>query len=127
MSPDRRTCNQIDHLLVNRKFRTSVLDTRAIRSADIASGHHLVGTKLRLKLKAAPKRRGIRRTRYDTQKLENDEIRRQFCLELRECKNWRGVTLLPVVSKILGRIVIDRIRMWIDHRLRKEQPGFRSG
>ena len=46
---------------------------------------------------------------------------------LRECKNWWGVTLLPVVSKILGRIVIDRIRMGIDSRLRKEQAGFRSG
>ena len=42
---------------------------------------------------------------------------------LRECKNWRGVTLLPVVSKILGRIVIDRICMGIDHRLCKEQAG----
>ena len=46
---------------------------------------------------------------------------------LRECKNWRGVTLLSVVSKILGRIVIDRIRMGFDCRLRKEQAGFRSG
>ena len=46
---------------------------------------------------------------------------------LRECKNWRGVTLLPVASKILGRIIIERIRIGIDHRLRKEQAGFRSG
>ncbi len=28
---------------------------------------------------------------------------------LKECKNWRGITLLPVVSKVMGRIVIDRI------------------
>ena len=83
ISPDRRTYNQIDHVLINRKFRTSVLDTRAIRSADIASDHHLVCTKLSLKLSAAPKRRGIRRTRYDTQKLERGESRRQFRLELR--------------------------------------------
>ena len=83
ISPDRRPCNQIDHVLINRKFRTSVLDTRAIRSADIASDHHLVCTKLRLKLKAAPNRRGIRRMRYDTQKLENDGCRRRFRLELR--------------------------------------------
>jgi len=84
ISPDRRICNQMDHVLINRKFRTSVLDPRAIRSADIASDHHLVCTKLKLKLKAAPKRRGIRRTRYDTQKrLENDRCRRQFRLELR--------------------------------------------
>jgi len=46
---------------------------------------------------------------------------------LRERTNWRGVTLLPIVSKILGKIVIDRIRMGIDHRLRKEQAGCRSG
>ena len=46
---------------------------------------------------------------------------------LRECKNWRGVTLLPVASKILGRITIKRIRIGIDHRLRNEQAGFRSG
>ena len=39
---------------------------------------------------------------------------------LRECKNWRGVTLLPVASKILGRIIIEHIRIGIDHRLRKE-------
>lgn len=39
---------------------------------------------------------------------------------LRECKNWRGVIFLLVVSKILGRIVIDRIRMGIDRRFRKE-------
>ena len=83
ISPDRRTCNQIDHVLINRKFKTSVLDTRAIRSADIASDYHLVCTKLRLKLWAAPERRGIRRTRYDTQKLESGECRRQFRLELR--------------------------------------------
>ena len=40
---------------------------------------------------------------------------------LTECKNWQGVTLLPVVSKILGRTLIDRIHMGIDQRLRKEQ------
>ncbi|XP_068704802.1 craniofacial development protein 2-like [Montipora foliosa] len=83
ISLDRRTCNQIDHLLMSNKFRTSVLDTRAIRSADNASDHRLVCTKLRLKLKAAPKRRGIRRTGYDTKKLQNDGCRRQFRLELR--------------------------------------------
>lgn len=42
VSPDGRTKNQIDHTLVNRKFRTSVLDTRAMRSADVASDHYLV-------------------------------------------------------------------------------------
>ena len=46
---------------------------------------------------------------------------------LKKCKNWRGITLLPIVSKVLGRIIIDRIREGIDSRLRKEQAGFRKG
>ena len=29
---------------------------------------------------------------------------------LRECTNWRGITLLPVVSKIFGRVFISRIK-----------------
>ena len=46
---------------------------------------------------------------------------------LKECKNWRGITLLSVVGKILGRIVIDRIRNGVDIRLRNEQAGYRKG
>ena len=46
---------------------------------------------------------------------------------LKDCKNSRGITLLPVVGKILGRIIIDRIRRGIDSRLRKEQAGYRRG
>ena len=46
---------------------------------------------------------------------------------LKECKNSRGITLLSVVSKILGRIIIDRVRNGVDQRLRKEQAGYRRG
>ena len=42
VSPDGRTKNQIDHTLVDRRFRTSVLATRSIRSADVGSDHYLV-------------------------------------------------------------------------------------
>lgn len=43
------------------------------------------------------------------------------------CKNWRGITLLPVVSKVLGRILVDRIKRGVNSRLRKEQAGYRTG
>ena len=39
---------------------------------------------------------------------------------LKECKNSRGITLLSVVGKILGRIIIDRMRSGVDKRLRDE-------
>ena len=45
----------------------------------------------------------------------------------KECKNLRGITLLPVVSKVMGRTVIDRIRTGVESKLRKEQADFRPG
>ena len=46
---------------------------------------------------------------------------------LKECKNSRGITLLSVAEKILGRIIIDRLRDRVDKRLRMEKAGYRSG
>lgn len=46
---------------------------------------------------------------------------------LQQCGNWRGVTLLPIASKVLGKILISKIQGCVDHRLRKEQAGFRPG
>jgi len=46
---------------------------------------------------------------------------------LRECKNWRKFTLLSDVSKLMRKIVVDRIRIGVESKLRKEQAGFRPG
>lgn len=50
-SPGGKNMNQIYHILVSRQHMTSIRDTRAMRGADIASDHHLVRTKLQVKLK----------------------------------------------------------------------------
>jgi endonuclease/exonuclease/phosphatase family metal-dependent hydrolase len=46
---------------------------------------------------------------------------------LQECRNWRGITLLTQVSKVLSKILISRIQKGVDDSLRKEQAGFRTG
>lgn len=38
--PDRRTENQIDHFMICRKWRHSLLDVRNKRGADVHSDHH---------------------------------------------------------------------------------------
>lgn len=45
---------------------------------------------------------------------------------LKECKNWCGIMLLLVISKVMGRIVIDRIRTGVESKLREEQAGFQT-
>ena len=45
--------------------------------------------------------------------------------DLSDCNNWRGVTLLPVISKISSRMMLERIKIGIEKKLRKEQARFR--
>ena len=44
--------------------------------------------------------------------------------DLRECNNWRGVTLLPVINKIFCRMLLEWIKRGVDKKLRKKQAGF---
>ena len=46
---------------------------------------------------------------------------------LSNCNNWRGVTLLKGLSKILANLIIGGISDAVDQRLNKEQVGFRKG
>ena len=47
--------------------------------------------------------------------------------DLTECRNWRGITLTSVPSKVFERVLIDGIRNGVNSTLRYEQAGFRSG
>ena len=55
VSPDRRTTNQLDHVTINKRWRSSLLDTRVYRGADVGSDHYLVVAKIRLKLRRVSK------------------------------------------------------------------------
>ena len=47
--------------------------------------------------------------------------------DLHDCKNFRGISLLSVPSKILNRVILERLREAVDTRLRDNQAGFRKG
>ena len=41
--------------------------------------------------------------------------------DLSDCKNWRGVTLLPAISKIFCRMILERIKNGVDKKLRPKR------
>ena len=47
--------------------------------------------------------------------------------DLSECGNWRGITLSPIVFKIFGKVLLNRLEPVVEHILRDEQAGFRKG
>ena len=40
--------------------------------------------------------------------------------------NWRGIMLLSIPSKVLTRIILNRMKVAVDKALRDEQAGFRK-
>ena len=82
ISPDGRTKNQIDHILINKKWRGSLQDVRVCRGADVFTDHHLLVCNLKLKLKAVKKTGSTASKKYDVNKLKNPEKLNEFKIEL---------------------------------------------
>ena len=80
-SPDARTENQIDHITINRRWKSALQDVRVRRGADVDSDHHLVVAQFKLKLAATKKKKNLRR-RYDIRNLKFEDKRREFQLTL---------------------------------------------
>ena len=81
-SPDGRTQNQIDHIIINGKWRRSLQDVRVMRQADVGSDHNLLVAKVKLKLRQA-KKKNMQNRRYDVSKLKNPQVKQEFSLELK--------------------------------------------
>jgi len=81
--PDGKTHNQIDHVLIDRRWHSSIPDVRNFRGADCDTDHYLVIANVRERLavgKQAAQRFG--RQRFNLMKLNEPEVREQYQIEI---------------------------------------------
>ncbi|KAK2718274.1 hypothetical protein QYM36_005546 [Artemia franciscana] len=81
-SPDGSTRNQIDHFLIARRWRTSLLDVRGYRGADAQSHHILMIAHIQIKLRAQKKTQQDLKKLYERTSYRIEKIRRDFCISL---------------------------------------------
>jgi hypothetical protein len=78
-SPDGQTHNQIDYLLIDRGWHSSILDVRSFRGADCDTDHYLVVAQIRERL--AVSKRPVNKMDMDTfnlKKLNEGEVKEQY-------------------------------------------------
>ena len=73
ISPNGRDKNQIDHIIINGKWRRSLQDVCVMRGADVASDHHLIVANIKLKLKKSSTHVNVKR-KFDVGKLQDPKI-----------------------------------------------------
>ncbi|XP_056021988.1 craniofacial development protein 2-like [Ostrea edulis] len=78
-SPDGHTKNQIYHIIINKRWRSSLLDVVVKQGADVGSGHSLVLAKIKLKLRKSRKK-DQRPPPINIQKLKDTKTLRYFQL-----------------------------------------------
>lgn len=80
---------QIDHVLIDRRHASDVLDVRSFRCLESDIEHHdsdhlLLGAKIRARISNISKERGVKCKRFDIAKLGNKEYKEAFNMELKE-------------------------------------------
>ncbi|KAL4143118.1 hypothetical protein QTP88_005484 [Uroleucon formosanum] len=89
-----RYTNQIDHVMINIRFKNCIQAVKTVRGADCDSDHYLVKGKLNVKLKKLGVRKGTMVDRYEVNKFKDKTV----------CK-WEAIkeTLKVVTDTTIGK------------------------
>jgi hypothetical protein len=133
MPPDGKTRNQIDHILVDRRRHSNVLDVRSFRAADCDTDHYPVVANVRERLVVNKQRsHKFHMERFNLKTLKEVEGKEQFRFEVSS----RFAALKDLNTEVeinsAWEIIIENIKISVKERLgyyqlKKYKPRFDEG
>jgi hypothetical protein len=82
-SPDGKTHNQINHILIDRRRHSSILDVRSFRASDCDTNNYLVVAKVRERLAVSKQTtHRLHMGRFSLKKLNEIEGKEQYRVEI---------------------------------------------
>jgi hypothetical protein len=83
-SPEGKMCNQIDHVLIDRRWHSSILGVQFFRGPDCDTDHYLVVARVRVKLAVSKQAaRKIDTKRFNVKKLNEGDVKEQYQVTIR--------------------------------------------
>ena len=133
-SPDQNTQNQIDHVLIDRRFFSDIINVRTLRSANVDSDHYLVEVRIRSKLSTVHMTKQSRTPRPNTEQLKNEEVAQRYAHQIEAVlptveelgvanleDGWNAVksAVGSTAETVLGERVPNRRNDWFDGECQK--------
>jgi hypothetical protein len=128
-SPDGRTHNQTDHILIDRRWHLSILDVRSFRAADCDTDHYLVEAKVgeRLTISKQTKHR-FHMERFNLNKKGKEQYHVEISKRFTALENLdTGVDINRAWQTISEHINISAKESESYYELKKHTPWFDEG
>ena len=93
-SPDENTANQIDHVMIDSRHATDILDVKSCRGADCDSDHYMVKIKYRQRISTIGKLNTQKSIKYNIDKLKEGINAKEYRNKIEE-----SLQLLPNINQ----------------------------
>ena len=134
ISPDGNTKNQIDHVLIDSRHASDIIDVRSYRGADCDSDHYLVRIKYRPKLSTINRDVRTRNNKHNIEKLKHVIILQEYKATIQQKlenqpltdvdsieESWNNIKNIihNSAEEILGYIQPRKRNNWFDEECRE--------